>query len=77
MSLLSTTMALSHTDIVDYTNNVDLRDNVIIMDIDNILAGWPMYKVKFTPQQLGHVVSKLISTYVHTNNCTIEGHQSS
>ncbi|KAG1781304.1 hypothetical protein EV702DRAFT_1042423 [Suillus placidus] len=30
-------------------------DNVIVMDIDNILAGWPTYEVKFTPQKPGPV----------------------
>ncbi|KAG2739217.1 hypothetical protein P692DRAFT_20756962 [Suillus brevipes Sb2] len=49
-------MASSHSDIVDYTNNVDFpADNVIIMEIDNILAGWPTYEIKFTPQKPGPV----------------------
>ncbi|KAG1779777.1 hypothetical protein EV702DRAFT_1195136 [Suillus placidus] len=48
-------MASSQADVVDCTDNVDFYDNVIVMDIDNILAGWPTYEVKFMPQKPGPV----------------------
>jgi hypothetical protein len=38
---LTTTMA----DIIDCTNDIDLRDNVIVMEVDNLLVGWPAYEI--------------------------------
>ncbi|KAG1755258.1 uncharacterized protein EDB91DRAFT_1242457 [Suillus paluster] len=50
---MSSTQADS--DIVDCTDSVDFCDNVIIMDIDNLLVGWPAYKIKFMPKKPGPV----------------------
>ncbi|KAG1780881.1 hypothetical protein EV702DRAFT_1042594 [Suillus placidus] len=33
----------------------NIHDNIIVMDIDNILAGWPTYEIKFMPQKPGRV----------------------
>ncbi|KAG2739556.1 hypothetical protein P692DRAFT_20851474 [Suillus brevipes Sb2] len=38
------------SNIVDCTDSVDFRNNVIIMEVDNLLVGWPAYKIKFTPK---------------------------
>jgi hypothetical protein len=51
---LTTTMA----DIIDCTNDIDLRDNVIVMEVDNLLVGWPAYEIKFTPHKPGPVVRR-------------------
>jgi len=32
-------------DIIDCTNDIDLRDNVIVMEVDNLLVGWPAYEI--------------------------------
>ncbi|KAG2357070.1 hypothetical protein BDR07DRAFT_1491117 [Suillus spraguei] len=29
------------------------RDNIIVMDIENILTGWPTYEINFTPENPG------------------------
>jgi hypothetical protein len=30
--------------------------NVIVMDIENLLTGWPTYEIKFTPENPGPLV---------------------
>ncbi|KAG1733702.1 hypothetical protein EDB19DRAFT_1911420 [Suillus lakei] len=35
------------------TDQVIIRDNVIVMDIDNLLTGWPTYEINFTPENPG------------------------
>ncbi|KAG2111762.1 hypothetical protein DEU56DRAFT_919953 [Suillus clintonianus] len=50
---MSSTQADS--DIVDCTDSADFRDNVIVMEVDNLLVGWPAYEIKFTPKKPGPV----------------------
>jgi hypothetical protein len=50
---------MASSNIIDCTDNVFIQDNVMVMDIDNLLAGWPTYEVNFTPRNPGPVVSKL------------------
>ncbi|KAG1787100.1 uncharacterized protein HD556DRAFT_1504036 [Suillus plorans] len=40
-------------DLVDCSDSVDVRDNVIVMEVDNLLVGWPAYEIKFTPKKPG------------------------
>ncbi|KAG1717965.1 hypothetical protein EDB19DRAFT_1921582 [Suillus lakei] len=44
---------MASSNIIDCTDNVFIQDNVMVMDIDNLLAGWPTYEVNFTPQNPG------------------------
>ncbi|KAG1737227.1 hypothetical protein EDB19DRAFT_1829654 [Suillus lakei] len=44
---------LISADIVDCTDSVDFHDNVIVMEVDNLLVGWPAYKMKFMPKKPG------------------------
>lgn len=76
MSLLSTTMSSSQADIVDCTDSVDFRNNVIIMEVDNLLVGWPVYKIKFMPKNTP-MVSRYISSWLYANSSAIETHHSS
>ncbi|KAG1797653.1 uncharacterized protein BJ212DRAFT_1488867 [Suillus subaureus] len=46
---------MASSNIIDCTDNVFIQDNVMVMDIDNLLAEWPTYKVNFTPQNPGPV----------------------
>lgn len=46
------------------------HDNVVVMEVDNLLAGWPTYTIDFTPERPGPLVSyfyyysiQLTSTY--------------
>ncbi|KAG1907607.1 uncharacterized protein F5891DRAFT_974296 [Suillus fuscotomentosus] len=39
--------------LVDGINQVIIRDNVIVMDIENLLTGWPTYEINFTPENPG------------------------
>ncbi|KAG2128070.1 hypothetical protein BD769DRAFT_1387545 [Suillus cothurnatus] len=39
--------------IVNGTNQVIICDNVIVMDIENLLTGWPTYEISFTPENPG------------------------
>jgi hypothetical protein len=50
-------MASSNT--ISCTDNVLLQDNIVVMDVENLLAGWPTYEINFTPQNPGSVVSEL------------------
>jgi len=46
--------------IVNGNDQVIIRDNVIVMDIENLLTGWPTYKIDFTPENPGPLVLILI-----------------
>ncbi|KAG2740196.1 hypothetical protein P692DRAFT_20881318 [Suillus brevipes Sb2] len=46
---------MASSNIIDCTDNVFIQDNVMVMDIDNLLAGWPTYEVNFTPRNPGPV----------------------
>jgi len=52
-------------------------DNVVILEVDNLLSGWPTYIVDFTPKKTGPVVSqylvaRCISTHhIHTENSSL------
>jgi hypothetical protein len=50
-------MASSQT--VDVTDKTIFRDNVVAMDVDNILIGWPTYEINFTPDTPGPLVGNL------------------
>ncbi|KAG1800384.1 uncharacterized protein HD556DRAFT_1439236 [Suillus plorans] len=39
--------------LVNGTDQVIIHDNVIVMDIENLLTGWPTYEIKFTPENPG------------------------
>ncbi|KAG2367259.1 hypothetical protein BDR07DRAFT_1479138 [Suillus spraguei] len=44
----------SESILINGTNQVIVRrDNIIVMDIENILTGWPTYEINFTPENLG------------------------
>lgn len=55
----TTTMSSSQadSDIVHSTDNIDFYNNIIIMKVDNLLVGWPAYKIKFMPKKPGPMVS--------------------
>jgi hypothetical protein len=46
--------------IVNGNDQVIIRDNVIVMDIENLLTGWPTYEIDFTPENPGPLVLILI-----------------
>ncbi|KAG2357612.1 hypothetical protein BDR07DRAFT_1490495 [Suillus spraguei] len=46
---------MASSNIFSCMDNVLLEDNIIMMDVKNFLAGWPTYKVNFTPQNPGPV----------------------
>ncbi|KAG1864467.1 hypothetical protein C8R48DRAFT_772988 [Suillus tomentosus] len=46
---------MASSNIISCTDNVLLQDNIIVMDVENLLAGWPTYEVNFTPQNPGPV----------------------
>ncbi|KAG2747048.1 hypothetical protein P692DRAFT_20736645 [Suillus brevipes Sb2] len=39
--------------LVNGADQVLIRDNVIVMDIENLLTGWPTYEIEFTPENPG------------------------
>ncbi|KAG1905246.1 uncharacterized protein F5891DRAFT_976215 [Suillus fuscotomentosus] len=39
--------------LVDGIDQVIICDNVIVMDIENLLTGWPTYEINFTPENPG------------------------
>ncbi|KAG2742710.1 hypothetical protein P692DRAFT_20821674 [Suillus brevipes Sb2] len=39
--------------LVNGSDQVIIRDNVIVMDIENLLTGWPTYEIEFTPENPG------------------------
>jgi hypothetical protein len=44
------------SDIIDQMANVTLHDNVLVMEVENLLNGWPTYKINFTPEKPGPLV---------------------
>ncbi|KIK78131.1 hypothetical protein PAXRUDRAFT_17052 [Paxillus rubicundulus Ve08.2h10] len=36
-------------------HNLQVRKNVLILTVDNLLSGWPTYLIDFTPEQLGPI----------------------
>ncbi|KAG1764794.1 hypothetical protein EDD22DRAFT_951429 [Suillus occidentalis] len=41
------------SDIVDQMANVTLHDNILVLEVNNLLNGWPTYKINFIPEKLG------------------------
>ncbi|KIK32785.1 hypothetical protein CY34DRAFT_18798 [Suillus luteus UH-Slu-Lm8-n1] len=41
------------SDIVDQMANVTLHDNILVLEVDNLLNGWPTYEINFTPEKPG------------------------
>ncbi|KIK44432.1 hypothetical protein CY34DRAFT_11104 [Suillus luteus UH-Slu-Lm8-n1] len=39
--------------LVNGADQVIIRDNVIVMEIENLLTGWPTYEIEFTPENPG------------------------
>ncbi|KAG2737875.1 hypothetical protein P692DRAFT_20760582 [Suillus brevipes Sb2] len=33
--------------------NVTLHDNILVLEVDNLLNGWPTYEINFTPEKPG------------------------
>jgi len=50
----------SESMIVNGYDQVIIYDNVIVMDIENLLTGWPTYEINFTPKNPGPLVLILI-----------------
>ncbi|KAG1829227.1 hypothetical protein DFJ58DRAFT_825918 [Suillus subalutaceus] len=46
---------MASSNIISCTDNVLLQDNIVVMDVENLLAGWPTYEINFTPQNPGPV----------------------
>ncbi|KAG1812449.1 uncharacterized protein BJ212DRAFT_1483082 [Suillus subaureus] len=44
---------MASSKIISCTDNVLLQDNIVVMDVENLLARWPTYEVNFTPQNPG------------------------
>ena len=36
--------------------------NTMVLEIDNLLAGWPTYMIDYTPDEPGPIVSSSLST---------------
>jgi hypothetical protein len=45
--------------LVNGSDQVIIRDNVVVMDIENLLTGWPTYEIEFTPENPGPLVCNL------------------
>ncbi|KAG1736868.1 uncharacterized protein EDB91DRAFT_1249839 [Suillus paluster] len=43
----------SNSILINGTDQVIICDNVIVMDIENLLTGWPTYEINFTPENPG------------------------
>ncbi|KAG2744323.1 hypothetical protein P692DRAFT_20745763 [Suillus brevipes Sb2] len=56
--------ALTPLDLIDQLANVTLHDNVIILEVENLLNGWPTYEINITPQKPGplKLVIRLLDT---------------
>jgi hypothetical protein len=48
---------MASSNVISCTDSILLEDNIIVMDVENLLVGWPTYEVQFTPQNPGPVVS--------------------
>jgi hypothetical protein len=59
--------ALTPLDLIDQLANVTLHDNVIILEVENLLNGWPTYEINITPQKPG----PLVITPSSTNICML------
>ncbi|KIK71965.1 hypothetical protein PAXRUDRAFT_22573 [Paxillus rubicundulus Ve08.2h10] len=42
-------------------DDLQVCKNVLILTVDNLLSGWPMYLIDFTPEQLGPMVRHFAS----------------
>ncbi|KAG1729450.1 hypothetical protein EDB19DRAFT_1913366 [Suillus lakei] len=58
------------------TDQVIIRDNVIVMDIDNLLTGWPTYEINFTPENPGPLARNL-DLFISLTNINLETDYSS
>jgi hypothetical protein len=52
-------MASTKSILINGTNQGIIHNNVIVMDIENLLTGWPTYEIKFMPKNPGPLVSDL------------------
>ncbi|KAG2125146.1 hypothetical protein DEU56DRAFT_916649 [Suillus clintonianus] len=43
--------ASSH--VINWTDKTVFRDNILVMEVENLLNGWPTYEINFTPQNPG------------------------
>ncbi|KAG1906582.1 uncharacterized protein F5891DRAFT_975355 [Suillus fuscotomentosus] len=50
-------MASTTSILVNGTDQVIIRDSVIVMEIENLLTGWPTYEINFTPKNPGPLKS--------------------
>jgi hypothetical protein len=44
-------------DLIDQLANVTLHDNVLVLEVENLLDGWPTYEINFTPEKPGPLVN--------------------
>jgi hypothetical protein len=58
------------------TDQVIICDNVIVMDIDNLLTGWPTYEINFTPENPGPLARNL-DLFISLTNINLETDYSS
>jgi hypothetical protein len=54
MSTMSTALDLSD-------NVTFFEDNIVVVEIDNLLSGWPTYMIDLTLQRPGPLVSILVN----------------
>lgn len=75
-------MLITNTeDHLDLANRTSFfHDNVVVLEIDNMLSGWPTYTLDFTPEHPGPLVCvfnifEFLSTDIDTieNYTTVEG----
>jgi hypothetical protein len=54
--------------LINGSDQVIIRNNnVIVMDIENLLTGWPTYEIEFTPENPGPLVFNLDPFILLTN----------
>ncbi|KAG1762519.1 hypothetical protein EDD22DRAFT_953018 [Suillus occidentalis] len=46
---------MASSNVISCTDSILCEDNIIVMDVENLLIGWPTYEVTFTPQNPGPV----------------------
>ncbi|KAG1780068.1 hypothetical protein EV702DRAFT_1194834 [Suillus placidus] len=51
-------------DLIDQLANVTLHDNVLVLEVENLLDGWPTYEINFTPDKPGplKLIIRLLDT---------------
>ena len=59
---------------------IQTADNVLLLEVNNLLTGWPTYIINFTPEQPGPLVRPdplNFKSWFDTNTFNLENHSTS